>query len=137
MNVSRELKKEEAIKRMQKIKYFGRAKEAFRRSGTVFVNEPPWGAVYDMEPELAERVKAFEEEHNALVYMVVRAMTSFGLMDSLLYVSDYEEEWEMDNDDLRHGYAMTYTINYDAEDCSEFGSIGFRMGSGAGMVRVA
>lgn len=137
MNVSRELKKAEAIKRMEKMHYWGRAREAFRRKNKIFVNEPPFGAVYDLEPELAERVKAFEEEHNALVYMVVRAFTSFGKMDSLIYVSDYEEEWEMDNEDLRYGIVMTYTINYDAEDCSEFGSIGFRMGSGAGMVRVA
>ena len=137
MNVSRELKKEEAIKRMEKMHYWKQAKEAFRRKNKIFVNEPPFGAVYDPEPELAKTIKEFEEEHNALVYMVVRAFTTFGKMDSLLYVSDYEEEWEMDNEDLRYGYVMTYTINYDAPDCSEFGSIGIRLGSGAGLVRVA
>ena len=137
MNVSRELKKEEAIKRMEKMHYWKQAKEAFRRKNKIFVNEPPFGAVYDPEPELAKTIKEFEEEHNALVYMVVRAFTTFGKMDSLLYVSDYEEEWEMDNEDLRYGYVMTYTINFDAPDCSEFGSIGIRLGSGAGLVRVA
>ena len=137
MNVSREQKKEEALKRMKKIRYWAQAKEAFRRSNRVFVNEPPFGAVYDLEPELAEMVKNFEEEHNALVYMVVRAFTDFGKMDSLLFVSDYPEEWEMDDEDLSDGIAMTYTVNYDMPDCSEFGSIGFRLGAGAGLVRVA
>lgn len=137
MNVSREEKKVEALNRMKKIGYFGLAKEKFRRSDMIFVNEPPFGAVFDLEPELEKIVKEFEEEHNALVYMVLRLKTEFGLMDSLIYVSDYPEEWEYDNDDLKHGIMMSYTINYDAPDCSEFGSIGFRRGAGAGMVRVA
>lgn len=137
MKVSREDKKIEAIKRMEKMGYWKQAKEAFRRRNAVFVNEPPWGAVYDPEPELAERIKAFEKENNALVYMVVRAFTSFGKMDSLVFVSDYPEEWDMDMEDIGDKIVMTYTINYDMPDCSEFGSIGFRLGSGAGLVRIA
>ena len=137
MNITREEKKTEALRRMEKFGYWGRAREAFRRSNKVFVNEPPFGAVYDPEPELAERIKEFEEKNNALVYAVARAFTSFGKMDSLLFVSDYKEEWEMDDEDIGNGIVMTYTINYDWPDCSEFGSIGVRRGSGAGYVRVA
>ena len=137
MNVSREEKKIEAIKRMKELGYWGQAREAFRKRNAVFVNEPPFGAVYDPEPELAESIRKFENENNALVYMVVRAFTSFGKMDSYLYVSDYPEEWEMDHEDIKDKIVMTYTVNYDMPDCSEFGSIGFRLGSGAGLVRVA
>jgi hypothetical protein len=137
MNVSREEKKNEAIRRMKKMKYWGRAREAFRRQNKVFVSEPPFGAVYDPEPDVAEQIKEFEEQNNALVYMVVRAFTCFGVMDSFVYVSDYPEEWEMDDEDIENGIVMTYTINKDAPECSEFGSIGFRMGSGAGMIRGA
>lgn len=137
MNVSREEKKTEALERMKKFGYWGRAREAFRRSNKVFVNEPPFGAVYDPEPYLAEEIKNFEKDNNALVYMVVRAFTEFGTMDSLLYVSDYPDEWEMDRDDMKYGLVMTYTINRDMPDCSEFGSIGVRLGSGAGLLRVS
>lgn len=137
MNVSREEKKIEAVKRMEEMKYWKQAKESFRRSDRVYVNEPPWGAVYDLEPALAEEVKKFEDENNALVYMVVRSFTNFGTMDSLLFVSDYPEEWEMDHEDIKDGIVMSYTINYDMPDCSEFGSIGFRLGSGAGLIRTA
>lgn len=137
MNISRDKKKAEALERMKAMGYWGRAREAFRRSNKVFVNEPPFGAVYDPEPELAERIKAFEASNNALVFMVVRAFTPLGKMDSLLFVSDYEEEWEMDREDIGYGIAMSYTINHDMEDCSEFGSIGFRLGSGAGLIRTA
>jgi hypothetical protein len=137
MNISREEKKVEAIRRMEKVGYWKRAKEAFRRQNKVFVNEPPVGAVYDLEPDLADKVREFEEEYDALVYMVVRSFMWFGVCDSLLYVSDHEEEWDQDMDDLRNGYAFTYTINKDAPDCSEFGTIGIRLGAGAGLVRVA
>lgn len=137
MKISREEKKLEALNRMEKIGYWKQAKEKFRRSDKIYVNEPPFGAVYDLDPVIKEEVEKFEAEHDALVYMVVRAFTSFGMMDSLLYVGDNAEEWEMDNEDLSNGYAFTYTINHDAPDCSEFGSIGFRLGAGAGLVRVA
>lgn len=137
MNVTREEKKVEALSRMKKIGYFGKAREAFHRSNKIFVNEAPFGAVYDLSPELEEEVKEFEKEHNALVYMVIHAATTFGEMDSLIYVSDHPEEWELDNEDLRYGIMMSYTINRDAPDCSEFGSIGVRRGAGAGMVRGA
>ena len=137
MNISREEKKAEALRRMRKIGYWGRAREAFRKQDRVFVNDPPFGAVYDPEPELAEEIERFEKEHDALVYMVVRSFAEFGKMDSLLYVSDHKDEWELDDGDLDMNIAMSYTINYDMPDCSEFGSIGFRLGSGAGLVRVA
>ena len=137
MKISREEKKLEAIKRMEKIHYWKQAKEKFRRNDKIFVNEPPFGAVYELDPVIKEEVEKFEAEHDALVYMVVRAFTAFGMMDSLLFVGDNADEWEMDNEDLSNGYAFTYTINHDAPDCSEFGSIGFRLGAGAGLVRVA
>lgn len=137
MNVSMDKKKAEAIERMKMMGYWGNARKAFSQSNKVFINEPPFGAVYDMDDWLAEEVKKFEEENNALVFMVVRAFTSFGKMDSLLYVSDYEEEWEIDREDIKYGVAMSYTINYDMPDCSEFGSIGFRLGAGAGLIRTA
>lgn len=137
MNVSREEKKVEALGRMKAVGYWSQAREAFRRSNRVLVNEPPFGAVYEMEPDLAESVKEFEEKNNALVYAVVRAFTSFGKMDSYLFVGDYKEEWEYDREDLKDKIAMSYTVNYDMPDCSEFGSIGFRMGAGAGFVRTA
>lgn len=137
MNISREEKKAEALARMKKIGYWGRAREAFRKSNKVFINEPPFGAVYDPNEKEAADIKEFEEKYNALVYAVVRTPMVFGLCDSYLYVSDSEEEWDMDNEDLSSGYAMTYTVNHDAPECSEFGSIGFRLGAGAGLVRTA
>lgn len=123
MNVSREMKKQEAIKRLKALKIIDDAVRQFEKDDVVMVTEPPMGGLYWLEDEEKEMVKKFEEENNALVYMIVRAFTQIGNMDSLLFVSDYEEEWEYDNEDIVDGYVMSYTINHDMPDCSEFGSI--------------
>ena len=135
MNITREMKKEEAIKRMKKLNIIDDAVRQFKNEDIVMVSEPPFGGLYWLNDEEKEMVRKFEEENDALVYIVVRAFTNFGKMDSLLYVSDYEEEWEMDNEDLKDGYAMSYTINHDMPDCSEFGSIAI-CSAGGGILRI-
>lgn len=136
MNVSMEIKKAEAIKRMKALDIYDETIRQFEKENLVSCSEPPMGANYWLDDEQLEIVKAFEQEHNALVYFVIRSYTQFGRMDSILYVSDYEEEWEMDNADIKDGYALAYVHNYDAEDCSEFGSIGMQSRFG-GLVRIA
>ena len=135
MKVSREAKKQEAIKRMKALDIIDNAIDEFENDDIVMVSEPPLGGLYWLNDEEKEMVRKFEEENNALVYMVVRAFTNFGKMDSLLFVSDYKEEWEMDNEDLKDGYVLSYTVNHDMPDCSEMGSIVVKSMFG-GLVRV-
>ena len=133
MNVSTEIKKAEAIKRMKVLDLYKPYITLFEKSNTVFMSEMT-GGVYDFndDAELVAKVKAFEEEHNALVYHVIRTRELY----SFLYVSDSEEEWEMDNEDIEEGYTMSYVWNRTDEWCSEFGSIGVR-GKFGGIVRTA
>lgn len=135
MQVERDVKKIEAMMRMKKLRIWNEAIKSFRKHDLVLVTEPPIGAVYTMEPELEAEVRKFEEAHNALVYMVVRSFTTFGKMDSLLFVSDYEEEWSMDREDIDDGIVMTYTINWDMPDCSEMGSIAVERTAAGGLIR--
>lgn len=137
MNVSREEKKIEALNRMKKMGYWGRARESFKRSGKVLVNEPPFGGVYEPEEAVKAAIAEFEEKQNALVYMVVRSFMEFGTMDSFLFVSDNKDDWTADHEDLRNGEVFTYTMNKDCPEESEFGYIGIRLGCGAGIIRVA
>lgn len=137
MNISRAEKKAEAISRMKMLGYYGPAKEKFRRSNKVLVNEPPFGGVYDPEDSVQAAIEEFENKTNGLVYLVCRVAMEFGIFDSFLYVSDNAEEWEDDRLDLRHGEAFTYTVNKDDTQDGEFGYIGIKRGLGAGIVRVA
>lgn len=136
MSVSIEEKKAEAIDRMKKIGIFGPTIKQFRESGLVSISEPPFGAFYWAEGEDLKRIKEFEEQHNALVYVVIRSYTEFGQLDAFLYVSDYkDEEWEMDREDLKENQQCAWVYNHDAPWCSEFGSIGFEKTAAAGLRR--
>lgn len=134
MNVSIEKKKQEAINRMKALGIFAPTIKQFK-GGQVSYSEPPLGANYWLDEEQEKIVKDFEEEHNALVYFVVRSYTEFGKLDAFLYVSDYEEEWEMDIEDIYDGYALAYVHNYDDPYCSEIGSIAVK-GRFGGLVRI-
>ena len=80
-------------------------------------------------------VEEFEKEYNALVYFGIRSYTAFGKLDSFLYVSDHEDEWEYDNADLKDGYVVAYVYNYDDHWCSELGGIAVKEKFG-GLVRI-
>lgn len=135
MSISKEEKKIEAITRMKSLGIFDATIEQFETMDYVSISEPPFGAFYWAEGEDLKRIRDFEEEHNALVYVAVRSFTSFGKMDAYLYVSDYDEEWEQDREDLKENTALAYVYNHDAPDCSEFGSIGIKLTVAAGLQR--
>ena len=100
------------------------------------ISEPPVGAFFWVEDEELEEMRRWEQEHNALVYVIVRSYTTLGQMDSYLYVSDHENEWEDDRDLLRHGEALAYVLNRDMPDCSEFGYIGIKRTIAGGLARI-
>lgn len=137
MNVSMEIKKAEAIKRMKVLDLYKPYITLFEKDNQIFMSEMT-GGVYEFNDneELKSKIKAFEEEHNALVYHVIHTMTQFGELYNFLYISDYQDEWEMDNADIQDGYALAYVWNKTDEWCSEFGSIGVQ-GRFGGIVRVA
>ncbi len=135
MNVLREDKRLEAIKRMKKMNLFAPAIKQFAEDHLVMVSEPPIGGLYWLNAEQKEMVDAFENEWNALVYLVVRTNTNLGTMDSIFYVSDHKDEWPMDNDDLAENCACVYVVNHDMPDCSEFGTIAWKNVNG-GILRV-
>lgn len=126
MKIAREIKKEEAIKRLKTMGIMPEARHQFEDYNTVNVSENPYGVMFWLNDEQKELVEQFEAEYNALVYHANYCVTEFGRLLSLFYVSDYDEEWEMDNEDIKEGYAMVYCINLDCPDFSEFGTIAYQ-----------
>jgi hypothetical protein len=135
MKVLMENKKKEAIRRMETLDIYVETINQFETENLVSYSEAPLGANFWLNKEQREIVKKFEEEYNALVYFIVRTETEFGTLDSFLYVSDHEDEWEMDNEDLEYGYVVAYVYSYDAPEFSEFGSIQVKPRFG-GLVRI-
>ena len=139
MNVSREIKKVEAINRMKELGLFAPCIKAFKRD-EVQLSEPT-GGLYEFgsDKELTAKVQEFEKENNALVYHVIHTpvMIDGEVMDmyNFLYVSDYQEEWEVDNADIKEGYVFAYVWNKTIDYFSEFGSIAVK-GMFGGLVRI-
>ena len=140
MNVSKEIKKAEAINRMKNLGLFAPCIKAFKDRNEVQLSEPTGGLYeFSRDKELTEKVKKFEKENDALVYHVIHtpAMIDGEAMDmyNFLYVSDYQEEWEMDQNDIKEGYALVYVWNKTIDYFSEFCSIAVKEKLG-GLVRI-
>ncbi len=136
MNVSRVDKKKEAIRRMEILDIYSETIRQFEMEGLVSYSEPPLGTNYWLTDEQKKIVREFEEEYHALVYFATTSYTEFGRLDSFLYVSDYEDEWKSDVEDLKDGYLYAYVYNYDVPEFSEIGSIRVQPRFG-GLVRIS
>ena len=139
MSVSRNEMKVEAVMRMEMLHVFPQTISQFKDDGKISMSEPPYGALYWIDGDDLERVKQFEEKHDALVYIVIRSYTPLGKMDCYLYVSQYQEEWEQDRNDIENidedSGLLAYVFNHDAPDCSEFGYIGIAHTPASGLIR--
>lgn len=125
--------KREAIERMKMLKIYSQAIKEFEKENVINVSEHG-GILFWLDDEQQEMVKRFEEKYNAVVYHVIHNYTEFGELYSLLYVSQHEQEWGYDKDDIKHNIALCYVVNKDEENFSEFGSIGIKSQFG-GLIR--
>lgn len=138
MKVSIEEKRAEAIKRMKAFGFFSDTVKLFEKNGTPLSSEPPWGAFYALNDQQKAAVHEFEEEYGGLVYSGIRSFhQELGVIDNLLYVSDEKDEWPWDWGDIENMCPCVYAVNYNTPEFSEFGSIGVKMGAGAGLIRIS
>ena len=125
----------EALKRMELLKLHENVIDDFKE--IALLNQSELGGIlYWVEGEMEKKIREWEEKTGNLVYHVIHDYTEFGELLSLLYVSQYEDEWETDREDIQDGYALAYVMNLTDDWCSEYGSIGIRPQWG-GVVRTA
>jgi hypothetical protein len=125
----------EAVQRMKLMCVHEETIRQFAEEGLISKSEPPFGAFYWVNDKELDEIRSWEAEHGACVYMVVRSYTTFGTMDSYLYVSRHKDEWEADRELIKEGQTIAYVINRNDEFCSEIGSIGIRLTPARGLVR--
>lgn len=142
MNINIEVKREEAIKRLEILKSKGLrylpAIKCFKDGKDIglFENQGLMKSVYyqvklntgdkGFYDQLYSKIQEFEKEYCGLVYLVLVSHCSFGTVCDFFYVSDYETEWEDDRNDLLDGYTFVYSYNMDDDLCSECGEIRFK-----------
>ena len=66
MNITREEKKAEAVRRMKLWGIYGPTREQFRKSNLVSISEPPLGACYWVNDEEKADIEAFEKEYSCV-----------------------------------------------------------------------
>ena len=109
--------------------------EDFEKNDNVQFYEGPLGGSYWLPDDIKKVMYDFEDNYNAVVYAVLFTRTPIGAMWSMLYVSDSEDEWEMDREDLKHGEAYAYVYNESDPDLSEIGLVGFKKNAGGTLTR--
>ena len=126
MKVDIESKRQEALRRMTKLGIAAQAIDQFKNSGLINISEPPLGALVLANDEDLEHIHAFEAKQYDLVYTVIRTYSDIGMMDAYLFVSDYMEDWDFENEVLDNGEVSAYVYNHSNPDMSEIGSIGVK-----------
>ena len=135
---TREEMKQEAIRYLKRLDIFKPYIKGFENKDMVCFFEEFGGYWLYQEPEIAAKVKTFEEETGNLVYAVTHEYTAFGEIWDFLYVSKYVE----DGTDFVYSQGNgrfivdAYAWNRTDDGCSEFGSIEVvSMGGGIKRVR--
>lgn len=126
MKNSIEQKKAKALELMKQLDICEDFVEMFKEKGIVTYFEQHIGYWAFQDDQLMEKIKAFEEKWNALVFAVTHEYCEFGECYSFLYIPDEKEEWDemvMHYDKPNTYYAFAYVWNKDYEYDSEFGSI--------------
>lgn len=129
----------EGQKRLEMLLEMGLWDEVLRywEKGTPCFSQPTdmFGAVTGINFTFNENIKLkevkerLEEEKGFLAYYGVYMGTMFGKMLFLFKVSAYEEDWEMERNALKKGYAEVYCYNLNQQE-GEFGSVGFQVADG-------
>ena len=146
MNDLKEQQKNEALNRLRllqmKFELLENVVTEFEQDDTLYyseyINKNTQGILYYVSnsEELTNTIKEFEEKHQAKVYHAILTPLTYGRMLSLLYVSQYTEEWQRDRNELSEGLPLAYCINLDDEVTAEFGGIQIAKANG-GITRTA
>ncbi len=79
--------------------------------------------------EMIEAKEEFEKEYQSKVYLILINHTEMGKHISMLYVSNNNEDWNYDNEDLKEHTPYAYVFNCDIPEYSGIGRIGFEYDS--------
>ena len=131
----RTMQKEEAVRRLTALKLHRNVVKDFENGKvnySVRHNNIFDGILYwvDDDKKIADAIKKFEKERDMLVYHAQLTQFTFGTCLTMLYVSKYIDEWEMDYNDIlnedENGVMCVYAYAYNLTDpdLSDLGRVG-------------
>ena len=128
--------KREAIERLRELKLSKDVRNAFEKDGIVMCSYNR--CIRNLKESELKLIRKWEREHETLAYHVVYSESIYGAMLTIPYISNRQDEWELDREDLREEekWLYCYVINLDNLLCSEYGYCCFSIEKG-GLVREA
>lgn len=107
----------EIIDRMKLLHLHPNVINEFKNESKLNMSVSPLGILYWLTEDEMQMVKNFEQEHQDLVvYHILKTFTrDFGIVYDLLYVSNDEEEWETDRENIKDDLVMSRTLTEFAE----------------------
>lgn len=85
------------------------------------------GVTQPIPVELIDQFKQIEQEYNIMFYHITRTDTEFGICYECYYVSNEEDEWEYELEDVKHLRPFAYVINTSEPMFSEFGMVAIKV----------
>lgn len=96
---TREEMKVEALERMKDLSIHENAISEFKDKDKL--NKSEKGILFWVSDEEEKMVRDWEKSTGNVVYHAIYNVFEFGRCLSLLYVSEYDEEWEYDREDMK------------------------------------
>lgn len=121
MNVTKEEKVQEAVLRMKTLRMRDDLISEFVRNGKLYCYRD--GELETLSQEFVELVQRFEADVGGVVYYLIFTESEFGDLLTMLYISDYKEEWYRDMLALKDMVPFAYVENLQMPVFSEFGSV--------------
>ena len=128
--------KKEALARMKMLGLHENVIKEFEKDSILNVSEVN-GFLYWVGNEDEKKwLDEWQKETGNLVYHLIRTNTEFGKILNILYISQYEEEWESEKEEIKEDVLFSYVKNLDVEEFSEYGRIGITKATG-GLIRIS
>lgn len=85
------------------------------------------GVTQPIPVELIDQLKQLEEKHSIMFYHITRTDAEFGVCYECYYVSNEEDEWEYEIEDVKRLHPFAYVINTSEPMFSEFGMVAIKV----------
>ena len=124
--------KDEALYRMKKMNLADNVIEEFEKNDVLYYSEyqneifPAVLYWVSNRKDLEKVIKDFEKRTRYLVYHAILTPTNFGILFSMLFVSEYKEDWRYERSDIKDNIVYAMVENLSDSNLSDMGSIGYR-----------
>lgn len=118
--------KQEAVKRMNLLGLSAKIIQSFREHRKIYIWNDETMKLLALNTFEQKIVSNFERKHRCVVYYAMCTSTNFGELISFLFVTPYENEWNIERRDLKENRTIAYVYNTETPEFSEIGYIEFK-----------